>query len=67
MELMFSEYILGQYLTLIAVLKKNMKSCQIKGSLNSSYQKIVQFSETEEAAKTDCSNKRLYWKIHWVC
>ena len=42
---MFSEYILGQYLT------------QIKGSLNSSCQKN---EETEEAANTDCSNKGVY-------
>ena len=42
MGLMFSEYILGQYRTQdiftnmwLAGLRKNMKSCQIKGSLNS--------------------------------
>ena len=32
-----------------------MKSCQIKGSLNSSVRKIIQFLETEEAANTPTS------------
>ena len=27
---------------------------------------IIQFSETEEGANTDCFNKYLYSKIHWV-
>ena len=44
-----------------------MKSCQIKGSLNSSVRKIIQFLETEEAANTGRSNKHSYQKIHWVC
>ena len=33
-----------------------MKSCQITVDAS----KIVEFSETEEAANTDCSNKYLY-------
>ena len=71
MELMFSEYILGQYLTLISDviswIEEEHEIMWVKGSLNSSCQKIIQFSETEEAANADCSNKHLYWKIHWVC
>ena len=50
----------------LAGLRKNMKSCQIKGSLNSSSQKNNP-EEAEEAANNDYSNKHLYWKIHWVC
>ena len=44
----------------LAGLRKNMKSCQKKGSLNIHVIKIIQFSETEEATNTDCSNKHLY-------
>ena len=63
MELMFSEYVLGQYLTLISDViswvERVLETVHVR--------KIIQFSETEEAANTDCSNKHLYWKIHWVC
>ena len=44
----------------LAGLTKNMKSCQIKGFLNSSCQKNNPVSEVEEAAHTDCSKMHSY-------
>ena len=61
---MFSEYILGQYLTLISdlisLVEEELEIISEKGSLNNSWQKTIHFSETEEAANTNCSNKHLY-------
>ena len=52
----------------LAGLRKNMKSCHIKDSLNRVLvRKIIQFSEAEEAANTDGSKKLSCWKIYWVC
>ena len=56
---MFSEYVLGQYLTLISDViswvERVLETFHVR--------KIIQFSETEEAANADCtkcSNKHLY-------
>ena len=38
-------------------LRKNMKSCQIRDSSQVQVRKVIQFSETEEAANSDCSIK----------
>ena len=40
--------------------RKSTKLCQIKVSLNRSCEKKIQFSEAEEAANTDCSNRHSY-------
>ena len=72
MELIFSEYILGQCLTLtsdvISWVEEEHGIMSDKGFFKQFMsKKIIQFSETEEAANTDFSNKHLYCKIHWVC
>ena len=60
---MFSEYILGQYLTLISDVigwvEEQYEIMSDKG-LSVHVKKIIQFSEMEEATNTDCSNKHLY-------
>ena len=59
---MFSEYILGQYLTLISDViswvEEEHEIMSDKGLFK--VRKIIQFSETEEAANTDCPNKHSY-------
>ena len=62
---MLSEYILRQYLTLISDViswvEEEHEIMSDKGFLKTVHvRKIIQFSETEEAANTDCSNKHLY-------
>ena len=63
---MFSEYILGQYLTLtsdvISWVQKEHEIMSDKGSEKHVFhvRKTIQFSETKEAANTDCSNKHSY-------
>ena len=63
---MFSEYILGQYLTLISDIEiswveKEHEIMSDKGFFKQFMsEKIIQFSETEEVANTNCSNKHLY-------
>ena len=59
MELMFSEYILGQCLTLISdvisCFEEQHEIMSDKGFLKQFMsEKIIQFSEAEEAANTNC-------------
>ena len=65
MELMFSEYILGQYLTLISDViswvERKHELMSDKGFFKQFMsKKTIQFSENEESANTDCSNKHSY-------
>ena len=66
MELMFNENILGQYLTLTSdVISWVQKEHEIMSDKRSEkhvfhVRKTIQFSETKEAANTDCSNKHSY-------
>ena len=64
MELMLSEYILAQYLILISdvisCVEEEHKIMSNKGFFKQFMPKKIQFSETEEAANTDCCNKHLY-------
>ena len=56
-----------KYFMWFADLRKNAKLCQIKSSLNRGYvRRIIQFSESAEAANTDCSNK-LHVKKFTAC
>ena len=55
---MFSEYILGQYVTLISDAISTVE--EEHEIMPVHVRKIIQFSETEEAANTDCFNKHLY-------